>query len=39
MHILPHHNSFWLVGMSLGVIAIPTALLFVLFEIARFGLN
>lgn len=36
MHVLPHHKSFWMIGMTFGVIVIPTGLLFLLFEIAKF---
>jgi hypothetical protein len=35
MHILPHHNSYWIVAMDIGVIFAPFGLLFVLFEIAK----
>jgi hypothetical protein len=36
MHILPHHNSYSLVWMFLGVTVIPTAVLAILFTVAHF---
>lgn len=36
MHILPHHNSFWIIAMDVGVIFVPFVLLYVLFAIARY---
>jgi len=35
MHILPEHNSYSLIWMCLGVIVVPTTLLWTLFLIAH----
>jgi hypothetical protein len=37
MHILPYHNSYSLVWMTLGVIAAPVAVMAVLFALAHFA--
>jgi hypothetical protein len=36
MHILPNHNSYSLVWMAFGVIAAPSAVIAILFLVARF---